>query len=118
MISSISYFMGLLCFVFISVCFFNIRSLFIVLSGPCFNVLDCTAVKQLQALSLHTGSLARSLRELAGRWKASFQMGHFFSAVFFFQNHFPEQCHSTQRKSNLSHGGVLCQRATQAGRSG
>ena len=67
MISSISYFMGLLCFAFNSVCFFKIRSLFIMLSPhvscdmfwemQSFNVLDCTAVKQLQALSLHTGSL-------------------------------------------------------------
>jgi len=28
--------------------------------------------RQISALSLHTGSLARSLRELAGRWKESF----------------------------------------------
>lgn len=74
------------------------------------------AVKQLQALSLHTGSLARSLRELAGRWKASFQMGHVFQMCFFHFHIFifTMPPNRSNIKSNLSRG-VLCQRAAQAG---
>ena len=125
MISSISYFMGLLCFVFISVCFFNIRSRFIVLSGPCF-MWHVFRNAELQRAGLHNFRLCPCIREVSpevyvslledGRHHSRWVM--FFQRFFFKKNHFPEQCHSTEVKSNLSHGGVLCQRATQAGRSG
>lgn len=109
MISSISYFMGLLCFVFISVCFFNIRSRFIVLSGPCF-MWHVFRNAELQRAGLHSSETTSGFVLAYGKSRQKFTWacwkmegiipdGSCFSAVFFKKNHFPEQCQPSKIES-------------------
>lgn len=94
MISSISYFMGLLCFVFISVCFFNIRSRFIVLSGPCF-MWHIFRNAELQRAGLHSSETTSGFVLAYGKSRQKFTWacwkmegiipdGSCFFSVFFY----------------------------------